>query len=132
MSVEHAKHNENVCCFLYKDGRFRDWVVTTAFYSALHYVRHKIFPLTKSFGSTSKSFINFDEYIKFIKSSTGRRADKHKELSKLVSEKTPKVQSYYSYLKDICFKARYHNYKVKPQKADKAIECLNKIKQYCC
>lgn len=38
MSKEHEQHNEELCDFLIADGKFTDWIVTTSFYSALHYV----------------------------------------------------------------------------------------------
>ena len=31
MRKAHAEHNEKACDFLYNNGNFHDWVVTTAF-----------------------------------------------------------------------------------------------------
>ncbi|HCA42575.1 MAG TPA: hypothetical protein DEP28_04900, partial [Bacteroidetes bacterium] len=46
MSLDHAEHNEKACQLLFKTNEFNDWVVTTAFYSSLHSVSFKLFPLT--------------------------------------------------------------------------------------
>lgn len=46
MRKQHAIHNEEACDFLLSSNKFNDWVITTAFYSALHFVQHEIFPLT--------------------------------------------------------------------------------------
>jgi len=43
---KHAIHNEQVCDYLLASNEFHDWVVTTAFYAALHFVQSDIFPLT--------------------------------------------------------------------------------------
>lgn len=40
-----AKHNEELWELLLKNGKFSDWVITAAFYSALHYVEHEVFLL---------------------------------------------------------------------------------------
>lgn len=44
-SLDHAKHNERVCNYLGKNADFGDWVITTSFYAAMHYVRHLIVPI---------------------------------------------------------------------------------------
>ena len=44
-SLAHAKHNERVCNYLGRSADFGDWVITTAFYSAMHYVRHLMVPI---------------------------------------------------------------------------------------
>jgi hypothetical protein len=46
MRLTHALHNETVCNYLFADARFSDWVITAAFYSALHFVHHELFPGT--------------------------------------------------------------------------------------
>ena len=44
-SLNHAIHNKEACEYLSKEPKFSDWVITTAFYSALHFIDYKIFPL---------------------------------------------------------------------------------------
>ncbi|MEJ7683795.1 MAG: hypothetical protein WKG06_39235 [Segetibacter sp.] len=43
--LDHAIHNENVCSYLELKKEYADWIITTAFYSALQFVSYKIFPL---------------------------------------------------------------------------------------
>ncbi len=50
-NLEYAQHNEKACKYLDKKPEFTDWVITTAFYSALHFVRYKIFPIIMAFFS---------------------------------------------------------------------------------
>ncbi len=45
MRREHAEHNEALCRHLIAQGGFNDWVITTAFYGAMHFVYHQCFPL---------------------------------------------------------------------------------------
>lgn len=40
----HGQHNEEVCDLLLLQKKYPDWVITTAFYAALHFVSYKIFP----------------------------------------------------------------------------------------
>ncbi|MBX7216157.1 MAG: hypothetical protein K1X90_04245 [Candidatus Kapabacteria bacterium] len=40
----HALHNEQVCDYLAMHGGFSDWVVTTTFYSAIHWIEDYLFP----------------------------------------------------------------------------------------
>jgi len=65
MRKEHAEHNESLCELLLNNGNYNDWVITTAFYSAIHFVRHKIFPLDKYDPQTGsqESFSNFNDYL---------------------------------------------------------------------
>lgn len=131
MRKEHAEHNEKACELLYNDGNFDDWVITTAFYSAIHFVRHKLFPLKRydPHNSQERTFNNFNEYIsKFMDPSSSNR---HKELRKLVTEELGPISGRYRWLSDNCWHSRYHNYKVSRQKAKRAREHLKEIKQAC-
>lgn len=44
MPLNHAKHNYEVCFFLYEKTKYNDWIITTAYYSAIHFVYYKLFP----------------------------------------------------------------------------------------
>lgn len=44
-NLDHATHNEEVCSHLDDNTKYSDWIITTAFYSAMHFMKHKIFPL---------------------------------------------------------------------------------------
>jgi hypothetical protein len=56
MPKSHSQHNFEACKFLLEDGKFLDWVVTTAFYSALHLVQEEIFPFRDDEGYEYSSF----------------------------------------------------------------------------
>ena len=59
---DHAVHNERACDFLLSSGEFNDWVVTTTFYAALHYVRYELFPLERN----NVIYNNFEKYFSNI------------------------------------------------------------------
>ncbi len=59
MRKKHAKYNELLCEVLAEDGRWDDWVVTTAFYSAMHFVEFKLFPMREA-GTSYPAFEQYD------------------------------------------------------------------------
>lgn len=132
MRKEHAEHNESLCDFLYDNGNYNDWVVTTAFYSALHFVRHKIFPLTK-YDAENGNYKTFDDFEQYLSWLSNPKPNKHRELKKLVYEHSELTPIYGRYLRlfDLCRIARYHNYKTLQEKANIARENLKEIKKIC-
>jgi hypothetical protein len=116
MSKSHAVHNQQVCDYLFESQLFNDWVITTAFYSALHHVQSKIFPLTEN----NITFENMDYYFSYSKK-TNKQISKHQLTLKLVRAKLPESYSYYNWLFDACMNARYKNYKVPRQKSALAV-----------
>lgn len=124
MSKNHAKHNEEVCDFLIADGRFNDWIITTSFYSALHYVQHEIFPLTEE----TIKYTNFDGYYTFVLKS--QNISKHEGTKKLVKEHIPTCFAHYRWLFDACMNARYSKYQISNQKAAEAKSNLIEIKKH--
>lgn len=131
MRKAHAEHNEKACDFLYNNGNFHDWVVTTAFYSAIHFARYKIFPLEKYDPQEGKviKYRSLDNYVNTHSSAS--KFKKHKELSKLVNEHIPQITGRYRALFDMCHTARYHDYNVTTSKAKLAREHLQEIKKEC-
>ena len=123
-SLNHALHNEEVCKYLDKRTDFTDWVITTAFYSSLHFVYYKIFQIT----TKSKIYNDFDKYYN---NNNPQDLSPHKFTSKLIEEKHPYIAAYYNKLKDICWTARYHNYNYSKEYSDEAKELLRRIKNYC-
>lgn len=112
-TIAHAQHNKKACDFLLANSKFNDWVVTTAFYAAMHYVQSKIFPYTEG----SRTFVDIDSYVTYINSIPGgRKISKHAAVKKLVNTKLPNVYTEYRKLFDTCMTARYSMYKV--HKAD--------------
>ena len=124
MTKAHAEHNEDVCEFLLKNGSYNDWVVTTAFYSAMHFVQNEIFPLTVS-GDT---FNNFNHY--YNKTVRGKKqTSKHAITRKLVDAYLPIIAAQYHWLFTTCMTSRYHDYKVSFNKAKLSRDYLNDIKK---
>lgn len=120
-----AKHNEDLCELLLKNGKFSDWVITSAFYSALHYVEHEIFPLIDG----TKSYSNFEEYYS-LKHTSGN-PNKHNVRKQLVAKHIPNCSADYNWLHDNCFNARYNDYNVSPTFAKVAKEKLDSLKSKC-
>lgn len=57
--LAHAGHNEQVCKHLCSKPSYSDWVITTAFYSAIHYVRHLMLPVIVN----GKSYSDFEHFF---------------------------------------------------------------------
>lgn len=123
--LSHAKHNHDLCKEIHSKGGYADWVITTAFYSALHFVSYRIFPIKqKDSNGNSFELKTLDEYYRFKKLDCG----KHPALADLVFSHFPQISPEYNWLMDICQKARYHNYQMSHDEGKKAIELLELIK----
>ncbi|EZH75044.1 hypothetical protein ATO12_09970 [Aquimarina atlantica] len=124
MSKSHSQHNFEACEFLLKDGKFYDWVITTAFYSALHLVQEEIFPFRDEEGY---EYSSFEQY--FSKSlNEGIKISKHQSTIKLVEQRIEGAGNLYRSLHDFCRTCRYSNYRVSPKKAKVAKSYLDKIR----
>jgi len=122
---EHALRNFNLCIKLFDEGQYRDWVVTTAFYSAVQYIEYTIFPLVLK----KVEYSDFDEYYE-AKSNNGF-PNKHNIRKRLVSEQLPKIRTQYRDLLDECHTARYYTYETSPSKAIEAKKNIEYIKSEC-
>lgn len=134
--LEHGRHNEKVFTFLQKDINFIDWMITTSFYSSIHIVDYKIFPLEVNDLKTGKkrNFKTLDEYFNYYKYSSGAISKSRHDLRKdLVGTKCSSISSDFKWLKDMCFTARYINYKFDNAELYKARAgaSLNSIKSFC-
>jgi hypothetical protein len=120
-----AGHNEDACKFLYSDGNYCDWVVTTAFYSALHFVQHEIFPKTIK----GVQYDNFDKYYNGHFQGKKNRPNKHVSTINLVkAELGDDVHQNYSWLFGLCMNARYTDYNIHQFVAEESIKRLARIK----
>ncbi len=124
MSKIRAERNEAICSFLHDNGRWPDWVVTTAFYSALHYVRSRLFPLSLG----DQVYRNFEEYCAL---NSHFRQDKHQLLLTLVFQHLRPAYESYRFLMNESKKARYNDYDTPRNIASKAVECLSTVKELC-
>lgn len=126
MRKKHAIHNQEVCDFLLTSNKFNDWVITTAFYAALHFVQHEIFPLT----DRKKTYNDLNEYYGKVLKKQNKRLSKHFATIQLVNSKIPKCSAYYRWLHDACMTARYNNYIVSDQKAKRARIYLEALRNH--
>src|ERR1700709_1747985 len=108
----HAQHNLDLCLDLISKGGYSDWVTTTAFYSAVHFVEHALFPLIEN----SVEYTTFDDYY----STKQFVISKHKVKSNLVFKYINHVGAIYKGLLDECNNARYIDYQVTPNNAIEA------------
>jgi hypothetical protein len=120
----HGLHNNKVCDLLIKsgNGEFNDWIVTTAFYSALHFVHHHLFPLLVS----KRIYKNFDTY--YNGEYSNNELPKHTVTRDLVNEYIKDVSSKYNWLFKECYNARYRNYTIHDSIAKIAEEYLLEIR----
>jgi hypothetical protein len=107
-NLEHAEHNEKVYRYLCKEPEFCDWIITTAFYSAIYYIRHWMFPLevTLKNGNTHK-FSDFESlFNSFKKDGEGR----HGFQLNWVRDHYGAISKNYRRLYELSNEARYINY----------------------
>ena len=132
--LDYALHNEEACNYVNQSDEFNDWIVTTAFYSAIHFVEHALFPQSYEDPATGsvKRFHNFNEYCKSIRNSSASFRDKHSIRQDLVEDVYPEFIDDYTTLSDNCTKARYYNYNISPDVAKLCRICLQNIKELCC
>ncbi len=130
MRLQHGKHNEDLCLIIKELKIYNDWVVTTAFYSCIHYVEHKIFPLTIN-GITFKKFNDYYRSLSPNKSMDSPRISKHEAKIELVEVYIKSVSSKYRWLYDTCMTTRYKNYIISNMIADISVQTLGIIKKAC-
>ncbi len=128
--LAHAEHNEKALKYIDKKPDYLDWVITMAFYSALHYARYRLFPLkdTTSDGKNKFEHATLDKYCSYYR---GRQMSKHATLEMLLEMHCKEIASEYSRLMDLCKTARYHNYQYERAEANLAKNLLEQIKAYC-
>lgn len=129
-NLDHAIHNEKVYRHLCQNPEFCDWVVTTAFYSALHYIRHKMFPceFTLKDGNLHK-FQDFESlYANFRKDGEGR----HGFQLNWVKNNYQEISIFYRRLHELSNESRYFNYQFNSEKIIPEVNShLKGIRLYC-
>lgn len=126
--LKHAIHNEIVCNYLDLNKDFADWIITTSFYAALHYVSYLIFPFEASALGKKIIIENIDHHSNF---DNPKRKSKHELLSDLVSKKCPAISEEYDWLLDMSMTARYKYYQHDIEIANKARNLMQTIKKKC-
>lgn len=123
MAFEHARHNSDLCDIISTNGEYSDWVVTTAFYSCLHYVQSKMFPLD--------GHVSFSKYYLAVIRKKRKGVSKHKATINLVYKQLPAIGARYEKLHDLCMTARYQNYRISDALANEARLILSEVKNVC-
>jgi hypothetical protein len=121
MARDHGGHNKQVCDILHLQDELEcnDWVITTAFYSSIHYFDHLLFPFIHT---TGVKFENISEAHNVI-----REKNKHETRGILVQRKIPAFGKDYNFLKNECYNARYYNYRIDENFAKKAVRALESV-----
>jgi hypothetical protein len=109
--LDHGAHNKAAFDHLYPKKEFVDWIITTAFYAALHYVDHKIFPIKYSEKGVQITFEDMDSYA--VSAANRFSKDKHTCRLSLVKQKLPEIYFEFNWLYSNSSTARYHNYDFK-------------------
>ena len=125
--LDHALHNEKVCNLLYEDKSCPDWVITTAFYSCIHFVRYKLFPFEDT--DSGNRFMEFDYYCAYYED---RNLSQHQQLIVLAKRNLPhKLRDGFGQLFGLCKNARYNDYLVEDFEKDFAYDYMQELKKYC-
>lgn len=131
MSRKHAEHNKTACKFIKESKQFNDWVITTAYYSALHFMQSEFFPgkYENPANGQMKSYDNFDKYHR-----DSSDISKHGLLLQLVEENVDEkdVIDGFTSLKELCWTARYSSYTFSENIANECYKNLELIDDYCC
>lgn len=119
----HGERNKDLSLQLLQQKVYFDWVVTTSFYSSIHFVEDKLLPCQIN-GQTCS---NINE-VKKAYNLKGR----HESRQRLVTEHmTPSNAAKYKWLDDRSRFSRYTTYKVTSAEAEKAKEFLQAIHKEC-
>lgn len=118
----HGEHNKKVCDYLHLrcEEKFNDWIVTTAFYSSIHFLDHALFPCKFE----GNDFNNINEAHNHLRL---RSSSKHQTRDILLNKIMPKHKADYSFLIEESQNARYSNYQVNDLVAAKAVRSLESI-----
>lgn len=121
--LEHGKRNRSLCKELLNGKVYYDWVITTAFYSAIHLLEHKLLPITIE----QTKCDNIAQVRRSL-----RLKGRHIARERLVEQNTEKaISTRYKWLDDQSRYARYTTYKLSNAEADKAEKYLGVIHDYC-
>ena len=121
-----SKHGERNICLseeLREGNIYFDWSVTTAFYSAIQFVEHKIFPFDKD-GIEIKNINDARKSFGYPGRHKTREALVYKILGASIGAK-------YKWLEDKSRNARYVSFKITVSEAEKAIQYCREIKEAC-
>ena len=129
----HALHNEEVSHYLSEREEFGDWVITTAFYAALHWMHYRIFPLSIAVTDNDVLVLNtLDDYRVYISGNVRSSESKHRTLLNLVKDSCPsEIAAEYRRLFDLCMSARCRDYRTASPIITVVQSALRRIRSYC-
>lgn len=125
--IDFAHNSQSAAQAVHATNTFHSWTVVISFYSALHFVRAKIFPLNETIHGKKVTMNSFDSYCLTHQD----RTSKHERLIALVGEHLPVIQAQYKWLFDNSVTARYRYFVFDVSFANKALDYLEKIKVVC-
>lgn len=125
----HGEHNEKACDLLALQKEFPDWTITTAFYSALHFVSYKIFPFKHKIDTNKTINIENLEQWQQFKSYTSTK--RHELLKDLVAKYCTNIHPEYEWLLGLSMTARYHQFQHDQLIVNKAVRLMKQIKKAC-
>ncbi|MCD8406929.1 hypothetical protein LNI96_03240 [Tenacibaculum dicentrarchi] len=120
---QHAQRNKALSIQLLKEGTYLDWVVTTSFYSSIHFIENNLLPTTIK-GKTCSELFDVKKVYK--------TDNLHQTREFLCQEKlTFDTAIKYKWLSDNSKNARYTSYKISKSVAEKALKNLELIEKEC-
>ncbi|WP_121353162.1 hypothetical protein [Flavisolibacter nicotianae] len=127
---QHGEHNEEVCDLLNVEKKYRDWIITTAFYASLHFVSCKIFPFKHPIKASDPIEIkSIEEWQRFKNYASNKR---HDLLAELVSRFCTDISEKYDWLLSTAKTSRYHQFQYGDvQISDLAVSYMKAIKKSC-
>lgn len=125
--LAHALHNERACHFLGKKPEYSDWVVTTAFYAAVHFAEHRLFPREVETDGGTVRVPDVDAYRRLVRERRGNHAVRQD----LVALHCPEISGAFDYLRDLSQSARYIDYRSDREEAARAKALMAEVKAYC-
>jgi len=132
--IQHAKHNKAACEHLGTVQIFPDWMITTAFYSALHYIDSRLFPLDYTMPDGKKfKCSSLDIYYSLRKKSHPDVPVKHELRKELVRMRINEdISCRFNRLSDASSTARYRSYEEYTfRQAQEFYNDLCLIEQFC-
>lgn len=109
--------------FLSKKEDYSDWIIITAFYSALHYTRALMIPVIVD-GE------HIDDFEVLFKKTKRDDDGRHGFQKRYVMTHFPEITYEYSRLHDLSITARYSKYNFTRNTSSPSMEKLNTIKRY--
>jgi hypothetical protein len=128
-NIKRALHNESVCNYLSKKQDFGDWIITTAFYSALHFTRHKLLPVehTNKDGTTE----TYNDFETWYRTAKREYEGRHGFQIRMVKDRLVKIDFEYARLHEASENARYKNQDFDRKHVNQLKEYLSTIKRFC-